>query len=642
MNQNQNQIQFSKINYGDKINNMNIYNYLSNVSKDSKCNYIKPFPFSKFNEIYPENGDLDSNNQILDVVGRLNRKVNIEDSLFKKCCDQKINTFDVGNKKFILDNLKKKYPSVKVVYNNNQSGKIDKLYLSYSPINSPEWGEFTNYLVCKISNSSKSTKIKRNVNNKLVNLLEITNLLEDCYTESCSDDIPSFEDIAGLNKPSKKEDINNYSTEMEHLKIVETIKNNNLNLLKELIFNKTDVNFRLLHDDRENTMLHIASHYGKEDIIDYLIMNKANINIKNWQGDTPLHSLNINSNVIAEKLLTQGADFGIKNKNGETPVFKAVLKKTIDLLYIFYKNGGSVIDIDNQGNNLIMYALKNSPDISIKIINFLAKKGLDLTKVNNDNQNSLSITRNRINKINLEIHQHQHQQQQQHQHQQQQQHQQKIFNSPDGNVNVTYINEKKLNNQLKKILSIETLLKRLINKQNQMNAALLEHKNCYNKDSPIELLDKVCVFRDTSKDPVYDITKEECDNLKGDYVQYSDSDNNNDISCAYEYTSDRSSIIENLDRNDLYPQFRSQESTLPKEITQINDEFIPSTSTTTWNKETSIPLESQDIPKGTIRESFQNIKNNKKAHSQESQNVLLFFIVIVIIMLVLKMTNGRI
>ena len=64
------------------------------------------------------------------------------------------------------------------------------------------------------------------------------------------------------------------------------IENQSYEIIKSLLDQGTDPN---TPDDRDNTALHLAVEYDKEDIVELFLHYKANVNIQNCNGDTPLH-----------------------------------------------------------------------------------------------------------------------------------------------------------------------------------------------------------------------------------------------------------------------------------------------------------------------------------------------------------------
>jgi len=102
-----------------------------------------------------------------------------------------------------------------------------------------------------------------------------------------------------------------------------------------------------------NTALHLAS---SELIVTALLEAKANPNIRNFSGDTPLNLLVSRSNSVksAVRLLDAGADQDICNNEGDTPLHAAVKTKRDEKKALFVKlllERDAKVDIYNQNGD---------------------------------------------------------------------------------------------------------------------------------------------------------------------------------------------------------------------------------------------------------------------------------------------------
>ena len=73
-----------------------------------------------------------------------------------------------------------------------------------------------------------------------------------------------------------------------------------------------------LRDNAGRTPLHIAASSGNNKIVKVLVDLGSDVNAKNKQGDTPLHSASCHRHVF-DYLVEVGADQGIENNNGRKP-----------------------------------------------------------------------------------------------------------------------------------------------------------------------------------------------------------------------------------------------------------------------------------------------------------------------------------
>jgi ankyrin repeat protein len=133
-----------------------------------------------------------------------------------------------------------------------------------------------------------------------------------------------------------------------------------------LLTNKADISAK---DNDGNTPLHWAEHLrgwnvlrdpisvlsckevekslnlvvdtGHKDVLELLLNNKADINAKNNQGETPLHfAVKSGFRNLAKLLLVHNADVNAKNNQGETPLHFAVKRCFRDLAKLLRQHGG--------------------------------------------------------------------------------------------------------------------------------------------------------------------------------------------------------------------------------------------------------------------------------------------------------------
>lgn len=82
----------------------------------------------------------------------------------------------------------------------------------------------------------------------------------------------------------------------------------------------------------KNTCLHIACEIGAIEVVDYLLANKHNPNLKNHVKETPLfHAIKSGQTDIVTKLLLAEAEPMVHNRFGETPAVYAMQMGQIDI-----------------------------------------------------------------------------------------------------------------------------------------------------------------------------------------------------------------------------------------------------------------------------------------------------------------------
>ncbi|KAI9254536.1 ankyrin repeat-containing domain protein [Phascolomyces articulosus] len=91
-----------------------------------------------------------------------------------------------------------------------------------------------------------------------------------------------------------------------------------LDRVQELIESGVDVNS---HDEYGYTALHAAVSYNQKEILEYLLEKGGNVNIEDFEKDTPLYVAETVE--MARFLLDKGADPKHKNAEGVTPAQNA-------------------------------------------------------------------------------------------------------------------------------------------------------------------------------------------------------------------------------------------------------------------------------------------------------------------------------
>jgi ankyrin repeat protein len=110
----------------------------------------------------------------------------------------------------------------------------------------------------------------------------------------------------------------------------------------------TGVNWLVI--ESENTPLHLAVHREKEKNVRVLVdVGKAKLNIKNSEGDTPLHIAASRNEKVVQFLIDRGAHVNIKNTRGETPLHVAAYHGKKKNVKILLQNGAIPFVQDSWG-----------------------------------------------------------------------------------------------------------------------------------------------------------------------------------------------------------------------------------------------------------------------------------------------------
>ena len=180
--------------------------------------------------------------------------------------------------------------------------------------------------------------------------------------------------------------------------------------------------------DEGTTSLMIASYYGYADLVNALIQSNVNINLKNKKNYTALlyatdiwarQSIGIydsNFNVV-ELLVMAKADVNAANNSGWTPLFFAADNSNSDVVAFLVDNGANINLVSDEGITPLLVANDvesvkvlsktvniNKPnfvgvtplisfagrEISIEAINILLENGADVNMVDKDGETALS------------------------------------------------------------------------------------------------------------------------------------------------------------------------------------------------------------------------------------------------------------
>jgi len=149
------------------------------------------------------------------------------------------------------------------------------------------------------------------------------------------------------------------------------IDNKNINKLKKLLNDFNEVN---VHDKHGDTPLIYAVSHGKTDLelIKYLVSHGADVNIINTLGKTPLMVAVSNGNIdMVRYLVLKGANINVKDKLfGDTPLMVAASNGNIDMVRYLVSKGADINAKDRFGKT----PLNKAKDYKF-IVKYLQQKG---------------------------------------------------------------------------------------------------------------------------------------------------------------------------------------------------------------------------------------------------------------------------
>jgi ankyrin repeat protein len=159
-----------------------------------------------------------------------------------------------------------------------------------------------------------------------------------------------------------------------------------------LLNQKADVNVK---DDRGRTPLMWASFLGQTEIARRLLKQNPNLNDQDNDGDTALIIACGNKNTmdVINLLLAKGADMRIRDNNGDSAflVASGTLYTNAVPMRLLISKGADVNEANNSGDTALMNLAKSSLHLTLPIMKFILSKGARVNERNDRGKTALKF-----------------------------------------------------------------------------------------------------------------------------------------------------------------------------------------------------------------------------------------------------------
>lgn len=157
-----------------------------------------------------------------------------------------------------------------------------------------------------------------------------------------------------------------------------------INLIKFALENKADINSR---NHQNNTPLHLAAQYGNYDVALFLLNSKANIDLKNIHKNIPLHlSAMYGFQNITKLLIDARSSSNIHNEFGNQPIHLASFFGHIEVLKLLLEVKCNPNSTAKNNTTPLHHAVEGN---QLEAVKFLLKSGAEINAKNQINQTAL-------------------------------------------------------------------------------------------------------------------------------------------------------------------------------------------------------------------------------------------------------------
>lgn len=386
---------------------MNTFFKIASSDVDARCNNIAPFYYKEMDRNKdPKTGRVITKSDVNKAWEIFMKITNSTNGRALPCCDPNIKITDVDPD--LLAKVQGIYSYARPIIRN---GDLHSLELTKTAKAAEAgWAPITPYIICKIGYALNNPgMLTKSPDADDVWVIGRTGLLLDCYQNSCPDSI-TVDNLFG----TSRKDIE--YTYVDDLGVAEAVKTGDVKAVRDYLFKYNSANQVLTNDDENNRLVHLAAIYYNPKVFELLVSVKANFNVRNAKGNTPLHFAVMNGSIpCLEELLKLNVEVNPKNNRGETPMMMAIAYKSktdpktgqviptekgLNMIMVryLYNKGGNVLDRDSFGNNMIHHIILNmevGPEMS-DAVKFMLNKGVPADQKNNAGITPLMLTSDKL------------------------------------------------------------------------------------------------------------------------------------------------------------------------------------------------------------------------------------------------------
>lgn len=153
------------------------------------------------------------------------------------------------------------------------------------------------------------------------------------------------------------------------------------NEIIKAILESTLLEINAVTGDGRKSALHFAAEMGNSRAIGLLAAKRADLNVKEKNGDTPLHlAIRSGSLKAARALIEAGADLSLANNEGVQPLMLAAMKKNGEFMVsLLISHGARINATDQNGDTALHYAAQVGRLPSVRV---LLNAGANLKLIN--------------------------------------------------------------------------------------------------------------------------------------------------------------------------------------------------------------------------------------------------------------------